>query len=464
MNIKKHFLNLDYYSFYPVVISIGFVLIYNLFHYDPIQGYDGEAHHAYVQNFLNLYIPNKIDQPSSNLTYEYFSPPLPYLFPAFVNEICKQVTDYSLLYCQQVYGFINIFFQSVLFFLTILIYIKTLKILNINIQKNTLLVVLFGILTINYKSIAMIRAETYIFFFCSLLIYYLTQLAYKDFLYSKIDIIKFGIVIGAVALSRQWGFLLFPGLFLLAIFVQKNKKKFVYFLVYSFTIGFFISSWFYFNLFFEYGTFTAFNLQPTKFSLLNQPLGFYFPSYYDFQIMFSKPIRPLLDNKFIPILYSDLWGDYWGYFSFTSRNIEIGRGQAFVGDYLARVNIISLLPSIIFLTSIYKNVSYVMRLKRHAYYYLNTYLLISIFIIFIGYFWFAISYPVDSGDTIKSTYLIHLFHLIALSTFMFLHRIKEKHPTAYGFLYLFVLVAFFHNINAMTSHFPQIELDLFFDS
>lgn len=462
MNIKKYFLNLDYYSFYPVVVSIGFILIYNLFHYDPIQGYDGEAHHAYVQNFLNLYIPNKIDQPTSNLTYEYFSPPLPYLLPAFVNEICKQLTDYNLLYCQQSYGFINIFFQSVLFVLTILIYMKTLKILKINIKKNTLLVLLIGILTINYKSISMIRAETYVFFFCSLLIYFLTQLANKDFIYSKIDIIKFGTVIGAIALSRQWGFLLFPGLFLLTLFIQKNKKKFFYFLVYSFTIGFFISSWFYFNLFFEYGTFTAFNLEPTKFSLQNQSFGFYFPSYYDFQIMFSKPIRPLLDNKFIPILYSDLWGDYWGYFSFTSRNIEIGRGQAFVGDYLARVNIVSLLPSFLFLLSIYKNLLYVKSLKRTSYFYLNIYLLISIFTIFIGYLWFTISYPVDSGDTIKSTYMIHLFHLISFSSFMYLYRIKEKLPTLYGFMYLIVLLSFFHNINAMLSHFPQIEVDSFF--
>ena len=261
MNIKKYFFRLDHYTFYPVVISIAFVLIYNLFHYDPIQGYDGEAHHAYVQNFLNLYIPNKIDQPTSNLTYEYFSPPLPYFFPAFINEICKQLTDYSLIYCQQVYGFINIFFQSILFFLTIIIYLKTLKILNITVQKNTLLILLLGILTINYKAISMIRAESYVFFFCSLLIYLLTELSQNNFLYKKLDILKFGFVIGAIALSRQWGFLLFPGLFILSIFIKENKKLFIRFLMYSFTIGFMISSWFYFNLYFEYGSFTAFNLE-----------------------------------------------------------------------------------------------------------------------------------------------------------------------------------------------------------
>ena len=74
-------------TFGIVSISILYVLIYNLLHYDPIQGYDGDAHHAYVQNFLNLYTPGRLNQPSSNLTYEFFSPPFPYLFPAFVKVI-----------------------------------------------------------------------------------------------------------------------------------------------------------------------------------------------------------------------------------------------------------------------------------------------------------------------------------------------------------------------------------------
>ena len=45
------------------------------------------------------------------------------------------------------------------------------------------------------------------------------------------------------------------------------------------------------------------------------------------QYLFSKPIRPNLDNQFFSIIYSDLWGDYWGYFIFTSRFLDIGRNQ-----------------------------------------------------------------------------------------------------------------------------------------
>ncbi len=92
-------------TFGIVSLSILYVLIYNLFHYNPIDGYDGGAHHAYIQNFLVLYTPGRLNQPSSNLTYEFFSPPFPYLFPAFVNEICKSYFSFENIYetCQKIW-------------------------------------------------------------------------------------------------------------------------------------------------------------------------------------------------------------------------------------------------------------------------------------------------------------------------------------------------------------------------
>ena len=71
-------------------------------------------------------------------------------------------------------------------------------------------------------------------------------------------------------------------------------------------------------------------------------------------MLFEKPIRPNFSNQLIPILYSDLWGDYWGYFVFTSRFTDLGRNQLLIGDYLARVNIFSLIPSLFLLVSFMK--------------------------------------------------------------------------------------------------------------
>ena len=52
-----------------LIALLMFVLVYNLFHYDQIYGYDGEAHHAYVQNFLNMYLPDRTTELSSTFTY-----------------------------------------------------------------------------------------------------------------------------------------------------------------------------------------------------------------------------------------------------------------------------------------------------------------------------------------------------------------------------------------------------------
>ena len=59
---------------------------------------------------------------------------------------------------------------------------------------------------------------------------------------------------------------------------------------------------------------------------INQ-LNFIYRLFENIKYLFYKPIRPYLDNQFITTLYSDLWGDYWGYFTFTSLYLDIGRNQ-----------------------------------------------------------------------------------------------------------------------------------------
>ena len=155
--------------------------------------------------------------------------------------------------------------------------------------------------------------------------------------------IYFGLVIGGLALSRQWAFFLFLPIIIMLFTTQINdKKEYLKIWIPSSVIGFLLSGWFYINLYLKAGSFTAFNMERTSFSFYNQPISFYIPTLENFKYLFFKPIRPHLDNQFFSILYSDLWGDYWGYFSFTSGYLDIGRNQLAIGDYFARVNIISI--------------------------------------------------------------------------------------------------------------------------
>lgn len=446
-------------TFGIVSISILYVLIYNLLHYDPIQGYDGDAHHAYVQNFLNLYTPGRLNQPSSNLTYEFFSPPFPYLFPAFVNEICKSYFSFENIYetCQRIYGFVNIIFQSLMYLLLLYIYMKIVKLFRGTDKKIYLSVLLvLGLFTANYRTIGMIRAETYILLLNSFLLYRFLLLLKKSFTYSKLDIFYFGFTIGLLALSRQWAFLLFPAYFLLYFFIKKEHKfKYFKFLTYTFFIGFLISSWFYINLFIEYGSFTKFNQDPIPFSFNNQPLSFYLPIGNEVSMVFTKPIRPYFKNQFLPILYSDLWGDYWGYFTFTSRNLEIGRNQLIIGDYLGRVNIVSLIPTFLLFSGLRNSFKYVKNIRRSFKEYFNLYLFIAVLVSLFGYLWFLISFPQPGGDTNKATYIIHLFHLLGLMTVFKLEEIKQNNYRSYFSIMLILFFVFLHNLSAMMSHFPR---------
>ena len=164
--------------------------------------------------------------------------------------------------------------------------------------------------------------------------------------------------------------------------------------------------------------------------------------------LFSKPIRPYLDNQFLSILYSDLWGDYWGYFTFTSRFLDIGRGQLSIGDYLARVNLISIITStviIIFCYFSYKKYKSIFLVK-----YINSALITS----FVGYLLFTIAYPNSTGDTIKSTYIIQAFHLMVFLASIYFNDLKKTNKKVFNLTLIIFVVIYFHNFQTYLSHFP----------
>ena len=60
--------------------------------YDPIYGYDAEAHYNYI-DFFSMYLPDTIKIPTSEDTREFFSPPLPYVFPSSVIVVCRNLIE-----------------------------------------------------------------------------------------------------------------------------------------------------------------------------------------------------------------------------------------------------------------------------------------------------------------------------------------------------------------------------------
>ena len=406
-----------------LLFSIIGILIFNIISYHPILGYDAEAHDGYIDH-LSRYLPDSINLPLKENTREFFNPPVAYLFPSVIQVICRNIIEAQdqLLACKPYYNKVTQIFQAFLYLLTLLINMKTLQLFTKSKHfLNISYLLPISILAVNYRTISMIRGEVYILFFLSLLLNRFLKLVQSKFKYTLFDIVVFGVLIGLLALSRQWAFLLFPGFLILVITIEKNlRKKYLIFITPVFIIGFFVSSWFYFNLYFEYGSFTSFNKESSGFNLTNQPLSFYLPFSEELSYIFTKPIRPYYENTLLPILYSDLWGDYWGYFVFTSRFLDVGRDQLLIGDYLARVNIISLVPTFLILFGFYKISK---KYKKDTF---IRYISISTAVSFFGYLWFLISYPaLPTGDTIKATYIVQVFNLIVFLFALWLDQYKK---------------------------------------
>ena len=439
---------------YLLIVALLFILIFNIIFYDPIFGYDAEAHYAYV-DYVAMYLPDSFELPSESDSREFFNPPIAYLFPSAVAVVCRNLisSENVVKSCQPIYGKSTQIFQSILFLVTLMYYFKALKLFslkNSNLTFNFLILLL--LLTANYRTISMIRGEPYVLLFMSMVIYYYAKLLKsKNFHFSLKEVLIFGFLIGFLALSRQWAFLLFPGFFLMYFHFGEYRVKYFKFLVLIFSIGFFISSWFYFLLFFEYGSFTAFNKAPISFSFSNQDLYFYLPISQEVSYIFTKPIRPYFSNHFIPILYSDLWGDYWGYFVFTSRNLASGVNQMIIGDYLARVNILSLIPTFFLLWGL-KNSK--QEIKENSEINFIRFVKYLIAVSFFGYLWFTIKYPaLPTGDTIKASYILQLFHLLCFPAAFKLESIFRKNAKLYYLILFLLVIVFGHNFSAMLSHF-----------
>lgn len=53
-----------------LILSLFYVLIFNIVKYDPLNGYDAEAHHSYIDHF-SMYLPDSLNLPTDKDTREF---------------------------------------------------------------------------------------------------------------------------------------------------------------------------------------------------------------------------------------------------------------------------------------------------------------------------------------------------------------------------------------------------------
>lgn len=433
-----------------VIFVILLIMVFNVFSYYHEFGYDGQDHKWYIE-----VLP--LDLPTQNDTKEFFSPPLPYLFPSIIDSICDKLVEANLisLNCSIFYGNLTQFVQIVMFFIILFCYLKILNLLSENKKYKNLTLILLLLIPVNYKTFVMIRGEPYVSFFFFLILYLLFSIISKEKEINRADYIFLILLMGGLGLSRQWGLLLLPGIFLTIFLVKKYKdkefsKKYTRLVFSSSVLSFPLYFWFYIHLFINYGSITAFNREPLPFNFSNQSTSFYF----DLALVdiFTRPIRGFsLENKLFPILYSETWGDYFGYFLITHAKGGLEANYELV-PYLGSVNLLATIPTLLFIFGIFYFFIKFKNLNGNQKIMYSTFLLCLSFM-WIGYMWFVIKYPnYSKGDTIKATFILQLIQLLPFFGSIFvIHNLKNR--WVFNLLYSVIIFILIYNIPAMISRY-----------
>lgn len=455
----------------PVLVlflAINLLVFANAILHHPEIGYDANDHLLYMQ-VLPERLPGKDD------TREFFSAPLPYLIPSLVSEACESINT-NTIDCRFWGGksgqIINILLSIGTTFLLVKIS-HTTHPENRYFKFSTLL--FLGLLPVYYKTFSQFRGEPYVAFFAMLAAYLmLNMLAARHDLSWK-NGVQLGIVLGALALSRQWGFLVFPAVVglagLLVILEQASRRKLVQTVSISLAVAFLLSSWFYFNLYTNYGKFTAFNRNPQGFSLINKPATFYRNTGLQNLQLFKTPTLGYFNDMLIPTFYTEVWGDYWGFYILPNLIPEVlelwdwdEMDYAQVQQYMGRVNLVSVFPSMLYLAGIATGLVMLTRWLISGGEPRSPSTLSAIFVVLLllfsaaGYFWFLLTYPSAGGDTIKATYMLHVLILLPILVAEFLERLRGFRPWLYNITVLLVIGIVLHNLQAMITRYSILAV------
>jgi 4-amino-4-deoxy-L-arabinose transferase-like glycosyltransferase len=452
-------------------IAINAIVFYNARRHDPGIGYDSDAHLHYMMALSHGRLPTSGD------TGEFFSPPLPYV-PGAIALAMGHGLECSFKIAQ----YAQFAFSLVLTFFLL----QLCGLIKKDDDRLGLIALLcLGMIPAYYKTFAMIRGEPLL----ATLAVVIAWLAVRTFVakerMSVIAAIVLGLLLGAAAISRQWGIFLIPPVVLLGAWRMRRDGKFWPAFRTLAIAGLFCAisgSWYYLHLHRTYGSMTAFNRSKET---IDRPLGFYIG--FPVARVISKPIRPDEARRWVlPILYCDTWGDYWMHFLIYGEN---RRGRYTQGNYitservppyrravrtnmhqirpyLRRINALSLLPTAVMLAGLGYGVMTIVRLlrtsplpadQRLADVPALTVAFATLIVVstMSGYYWFLKNYTDTNGDTIKASYILQTMPFAALMGAVLLRRLLERWPRATTVLIVLLIGVTAHNAPAMVTRYRR---------
>jgi hypothetical protein len=295
-----------------------------------------------------------------------------------------------------------------------------------------------------YRVGSMYVSELYTVFFSSLCLYFLLTK------YLKLPTVKNSLILGlllSTGLLIRISFFSLTLAIVIGVFIYLSLKNNVLTAIKSLSIIsiiiLLITGWFYVGRhsgkLTSFGTFADGYKQSSEVPLFKkQRSGFYFD--IPFTLMMNNPVRPYLSRPayFLPIYYSDFWGDYWNYFPqtrFGQDEFKTARSNRYSFSdarrkYLAWQSQINLLPTLLMLASfVYTLITRCLAIIKRRINIANiTEFVMAIFVIIT---WGSLTivaskYP-GEGDIIKAPYSLYIVPIYAYSTVVFLFEFLKKY-------------------------------------
>ena len=453
---------------WPVVVVaaiLNLVVLINAIWHHPKIGYDVVENLSYIQ-VLTRRLPRATD------TGEFFSPPLPFVLPALFDRVCEKFDtrhfepfdDFYISWtCRTYDGKLE---QALNVLLSIGTTIALLKLCQQIRPDSRFLklssLALLGNLTVYYKTFSQVRGEPWVVFF-TLLSLYLVGLLLRASSFSWRPVIWVGISLGALILSRQWGFFIFPPLALLAAMLFVHDRSRGWLMARRFAsssmIGLLIGAFFYVHLYRDYGTATAFNIDRPVYPSTEKAIKLLRRTHLRNSELFGEPIRPAFRGSVFPILYSETFGDYWGYFTYIKPNSSYGvNGYSTSPEfirYLGRVNLASIPVALMLAGGVALCLWELgaLLLRRRVRDELLALVCLTALCMLLGFGWFIYSYVLQSELVLKASYALQGLVVLTLPAGMLLDRIGERAPVALYALLAVLAVVFLHNLPAMITHY-----------
>lgn len=425
-------------------LGINAIVLWNALDHNPNVGYDAEGHYANVLVLSQGRLPTRED------SAEFFSPPLPYAFPALVSRIsglsdtCDNPNAECYRPIQKLGQLQNVLVSIIVTFIVLRI---GARMYPNTVTPRAVALFLLATLPVYYKTFAFMRGEPFVVLFTLLLCDHVLDMIRRS--PRRRDALLIGLYGGMIVLSRQWGVLVLLGVVLWWVILMLRQRIVALCLFYPALAGgaiaVMLGGWFYLAMIQQTGTTLAFNRPPDP---DGKPPAFF--TGLGGEQLFTYPFSPGYDGQAVPIFYTEIWGDYFGYFHLQRPPIPSRMPPDALG-YMGRVNLVSLFPTLIFLIGLGYGIYTTIRFPIRADISLFTLCVITSL---MGFVWFVASYESGDADTAKATYALQIFPLLCLLTGDALNVLQQRRRSLFYLVVVLLTAVAIHNIPMYFSRIP----------